>query len=113
MSLNDVTAEDLASTDTAVVGALGTGETTLRPAVGRSELVEEGVLLLQSEPWLSVLVGLHELSTVVPVVELVGNAIRVPALGEDQDVVTSTEGVGEDGDWAKVDVRVLTRGLAC
>lgn len=45
MGLDDVTAVDLAGTDTAVVGALGTGETTAGPAVGPAIGTEQSVLL--------------------------------------------------------------------
>jgi len=82
VGLNNVTAVDLAGTNTAVVWPLGTGETSLWPSVWVLILVEEGVFLLETEPWLLVLVGLHELSTVVSVVELVWGAIGVPALVE-------------------------------
>ena len=45
-------------------------------------------------------------------VELVGGSIGVPGLTEDQDVVTETEGVREDGDRAEVDIGVVAGGLA-
>jgi hypothetical protein len=48
----------------------------------------------------------------VAVVELVGGSVRVPGLAQDEDVVTLAEGVGEDGDRANVDIRVVTGGLA-
>ena len=112
MGLDDVAAVDLAGADTTVVRTLGTGETAPRPAVGSTELVEKGVLLLETEPGDVVLVGPHELGTLVAVVELVGGAVGVPALGEDEDVVTATERVREDGDGAQVDVGVLAGGLA-
>lgn len=56
--------------------------------------------------------GLHDLGGIVPVVELVGRAIGVPALSEDEDVGGATEGVGEDGNGLQVDVGVVTGGLA-
>lgn len=46
------------------------------------------------------------------VVELVGAAIGVPGLAEDEDVVTLAEGVGEDSARAEVDIGVVTGGLA-
>lgn len=45
------------------------------------------------------------------VVELVGGSIGIPGLTEDEDVVTETEGIGEDGDGAQVDIGVVTGGL--
>ena len=45
------------------------------------------------------------------VVGLVGGTVVVVALGEDDDVVTTTEGVLEDGSWPQVDIGVATRSL--
>lgn len=46
------------------------------------------------------------------VVVLVGSAIGVPALGEDDDVGRAPEGIGEDGAWSEVDIGVVAGGLA-
>lgn len=112
MGLDDIAAVDLTGTDTAVVGALGTGEATDGPAVGAVVHVEEGVLLLEAEPRLLLLVGLHELVGLIAVVVGIGGAIGVPALADDEDVGCQAEWIGEDGDGAEVDVGVVTRGLA-
>jgi len=112
VSLDDVSAVDLASADTAVVWALWTWVATNWPAIGLVKGVEEGVLLLKTEPWLVGLVGFHELGTLVAVVELVWGSIGIPALGNDQDVGSTTEGVGEDGNGSEVDIRVVTGSLA-
>jgi hypothetical protein len=112
VSLDDVTAVDLAGTDTTVVRALGTGETTLGPAVWPAIGAKKGVLLLQTEPELFLGVCLHQAVAVVTVVELVGAAIGVPGFAENEDVVTLTEGVGVDSNGAEVDIGVVTRGLA-
>lgn len=112
VGLNNVTAVDLAGTNTAVVWSLGTGVTSLWPSVWVSILVKEGIFLLKTEPWLLVFVGLHELSTVVSVVELVWGTIRVPALVENQDIVTSTERIWVNGNWSQVDIGVLTGSLS-
>jgi hypothetical protein len=61
VGLNDISLDDLASTHTAVVGALGGGEASSGPAVGAVVQVEEGVLLLQTEPGVALGVALHEL----------------------------------------------------
>ena len=45
------------------------------------------------------------------VVGLVWGAVVVVALGKNEDVVTTTEGVFEDGSGPQIDVRVLTRSL--
>jgi hypothetical protein len=112
VSLNNITAVDLASADTAVVGALGTGETALGPAVRPAIGTEEGVFLLQTEPELFLGVGLHQTSGLVAVVELVGGTIGIPGLAQNEDVVTETEGVGVNGNGTEVDIGVVTGGLA-
>lgn len=112
MRLDNVTAVDLAGTDTAVVRTLGAGETALGPGVWPAVGAEDGVLLLQTEPELVLGVGVHQALGLVAVVELVGAAIGVPGLAEDEDVVTAAEGVREDGHGADVDVGVVTGGLA-
>ncbi|KAI3479577.1 hypothetical protein L1887_58390 [Cichorium endivia] len=88
VGLDEVTGEDLAGTGTAVVGTLGAGETALGPA----------------RPG-------HDLVALVAVVRLVGGAVVVVALGENNDVVTATEGVGVVGGGAEVDIRVAAGGL--
>lgn len=112
VGLDDVTAVDPAGTNTTVVRTLGTGETTTGPAVGPAIGTEESVLLLETEPELLLGVGLHQAGGIVAVVELVGAAISIPGLAENEDVVTLAEGVGEDSDGAQVDVGVVTGGLA-
>ena len=67
MSLDDVTAIDLVGTNTAVVGSLGSGEPVLGPSEGVHVLVQEGVLLFDSEPGLLVLRKQYKISAQVPV----------------------------------------------
>ena len=55
MSLYDVSAVDLVGANSAVVGALRSGETILWPSEGMLVLIQKGVLLLDSEPWNKVL----------------------------------------------------------
>ena len=112
MSLDDISAVDLASTNTTVVWALGTGETVDRPAIRSIGHIEKSVLLLETEPWLVLLVGLHELSSLMAVVELVWSSIGVPALSNNQDVWVTTEGVGEDSNGSEVNIRVVAWCLA-
>jgi hypothetical protein len=112
VSVDNVALDDLASAYTAVVGALGSRETTRGPAVRPIVGVEEGVLLLKTEPGLAVSVQLHDLLALMAVVELVGGAVGVPALGEDDDIGGTAERIGEDGDGPQVDVGVVTGGLA-
>ena len=111
VSLDDITAVDLAGTDTTVVRTLGTGETATGPAVGPPIGTEESVLLLQTEPEALAGVSLHQTVGIMTVVELVGASIGIPGLTEDKDVVTLAEGVGVVSDGAKVDIGVVTGGL--
>ena len=98
-------------TSAAVVGALGTRETALGPTVGGAVHIEEGVLLLDTEPGLDVLCLVHDLLGMVAVVGAVRGAVVVVALGENEDVLTAAERVLEDGGGAEVDVRVAAGGL--
>lgn len=84
------------------------------PAEWPAVQVEKGVLLLETEPGLLGGVLLHQLSSLVSVVELVRCAIGHPALRQDEDVVAAqgTERVGVDGYGLQVDIAVVARGLA-
>jgi hypothetical protein len=112
VSLYDITAHDLAGTDSAVVWSLGSGETRLGPAVWPSVHAKEGVLLLETEPVFLGLVGVHEDFGGVTEIVAVWFSIGHPGFADDQDVVTKTDRIGEVGFWAKVDIGVVTRGLA-
>ena len=113
VSLDEITSVDLSSADTAVVRALGTGETTLGPAVRLVVHVKERVLLLDTEPRLLGGSLGHDLLGSVPVVALVGGAVVVVALGKNNDVVAKTEGVRVEGSRAEVNVRVVAGSLVC
>ena len=89
-------------TSTAVVWALRSGETAFWPAEWSAIHVEQSVLLLQTEPRDVVLGQIHDLLRVVAVVGPVRGAVIVVALREDEDVVTATEGVLEDGSSTEV-----------
>jgi hypothetical protein len=112
VSLHDVSAVYLSGTNTTVVRPLGTGETTLWPTIGLVVLIKQSVLLFKTKPWLMVFVSVHQAGTLMSVVELVGGTIRVPAFRKDKDVWRTTERIREDGTWAQVDVRVISRRLA-
>jgi hypothetical protein len=58
------------------------------------------------------LVGFHKLSTLVAVVELVWGSIRIPALGDDQDIWGATEWIGENRNGSQVNIGVVTWSLA-
>lgn len=70
-------------TSTAVIGALGSRETAFGPPIGRTVSVEEGVLLLETEPGDLLLCLLHDLGSMVTVVGPVGGAVIVVGLCED------------------------------
>jgi hypothetical protein len=88
---------NFARTSTAVVRALGTRETALWPTEWGTVDVEQAVLLLKTEPGFLFLGEFHNLCGMVTMVGLVGSAIVVVTLGEDEDIITTTEGVLEDG----------------
>lgn len=111
MSLDDVPAENFASANTAVVWSLRSWIATLGPAIWPSIRAKDGVLLLQTKPWLVLGISLHQPHGLVAVVVLVGGPIRIPGLGHDQDVVATSERIGEDGDGANVDIRVVAGRL--
>jgi hypothetical protein len=93
-------------------GDVRSRETANRPSVRPVIVVEESVLLLETEPRHTLGVGLHDLGALMAVVVLVGGAVGVPALGEDDDVGRAAEGVRVDGTRAQVDIGVVAGGLA-
>lgn len=112
VSEDNVALHDVARPNTTVVLELGGGEAALGPAVRPVIVADEGVLLLEAEPRLRLLVEFHRLGTLVAVVKLIGRTVGVPAFREDEDVRRAGEGVGEDGDRLQVDIRVAVRRLA-
>lgn len=104
VSLDDISAVDLASPYTTVVWSLGPWETLLGPAIRSAVKTKEGVFLLETKPWLLLGIGLHETGAVMSVIELVGGAIVVPTLAEHENVIAATEGIGVDFNRSEVDV---------
>lgn len=98
-------------TNTAIVGSLGAREASLGPSEWLVIRIKQGVLLLEAEPGLVLLDGVHHLLGVMTVVSPVGSTVVVVALGKDEDVVATTEGIPEDGGWAKVDIGIMARSL--
>jgi len=109
----DIASVDLAGTDTTVVWTLWSWETADGPAVRSAEGIEESILLFKTEPRIVLLVFLHQLGAFGAVVELVRCAVRVVAFGENEDVVSTPEGVGVHGNGLKVDIGIVSRSLAC
>lgn len=104
VSLNDIPAVDLPSAYTTVIWTLGPWKTLLGPAIRSTVETKQGVFLLKTKPWLLLGVGLHKSGAVMTVVELVGRAIVIPALAQNEDVVATTEWIGEDFDRSEIDV---------
>lgn len=76
MGFNDITAENLASTDTTVVLALRFGIAEFGPAIGLLGLrVDQHVFLLNTKPGVAVCVGIHDFLACSAVIGLVGSAI--------------------------------------
>lgn len=98
-------------TDTAIIRALRRGITALWPSEWLVIYVEQGIFLLETEPWFDFLCLVHDLLRMVAVVGLVGSSVVVVGLSEDENVLSTTEGIPEDGSRAKVDIRVVTGGL--
>jgi len=112
VGLYNVSAEDLASTNTTVVWTLRTWETIDWPAIRSVRHIKECVFLLKTEPWLMVLVCLHKLGSLVTVVELVGGSIGIPAFGQDQNIWGAAKRIRENSDRPEIDVRVVARSLS-
>mmetsp|Transcript_21456 Transcript_21456/g.54623 ORF Transcript_21456/g.54623 Transcript_21456/m.54623 type:complete len:350 (-) Transcript_21456:230-1279(-) len=121
--LGDVAADGHAGAGGAVVGALGCGVAALGPAqrpLGGS--VEQRVLLLNAKPGLLGLGLLHHLGAGGARVGGDGLQGRHGAIGQhagglvrvahDEDVVTATEGILEDGAGNQVHLGVVAGGLA-
>ena len=87
MSLDDITAVDLAGANTTVVGALGSGESVLGPAVGPAGAVKESVFLLKTEPDVMILVLVQDDCGIVAVVVLVRLPVGAVSLAHDENVV--------------------------
>lgn len=114
MGLNDVSGVDFGGTDTTVVWTLWSWETAFRPAVDVAiDRVQESVFLFQTEPNFFLGVGSHQLAALMSMVELVWGAVVVPALGQNDDVVASSERIWVEGDRLQVDIRVVAGSLAC
>ena len=112
MRLDDITAVDTSSTDTAVVRALWSREASRRPTVRPPVRTQKGVFLFQTEPKLVLGIGFHQPCGVVSEVVFVWGSIWVPSLAHDQNVGLQTDWIGENGDWTDVDIRIVTGSLA-
>jgi hypothetical protein len=112
VGFDNVSAKDLACTYTAVVWALRTWEAIKGPAIRPVGHIKECVFLLKTEPGLVILVCLHELGSLVTVVELVRGSIRIPAFTHNQNIWSATKRVRENSDRAEIDIGVVAWGLS-
>merc|ERR1719242_2210275 len=106
VSLHNVPAVDLVSPHPAVVGTLWPGEPVLGPAEWVLVLVQQSVLLLDTEPWVVVLGLLHHLLAGLPLVGVSWQLVVLVRLAQHQDVVAPPEGVRVDLDGVQVGVGV-------
>ena len=111
VSLNDVTAVDTASADTAVVGPLRTREAVSGPAVWPAVESQKSVFLLQTKPDLVLFVGLHQACGIMAEIEFIRCSIRVPGLAHDQNIVAEADGVSVHSHWSNIDIGVVARRL--
>jgi len=112
VSLNDVAAEDTASSHATVVWTLGARESIFRPAVWPAIRAKKCVLLFETKPDFVAGIRVHQSCRFVAIVELVWCSIGIPRLTHDQDIVTQTDGVWEGCDWSDVDIGIVAGSLA-
>jgi hypothetical protein len=108
---DQITCKDLSGTDTAIIRTLGTGETALGPLEWLVIVIEEGILLFETEPRLVCRGLIHDFLCMMAIVGPVWSSVVVIALCEDEDVGATAEGIAEDGSRTKIDVRVASWGL--
>ena len=111
MSLDNVTAVNLVSSNAAVVGSLGSRETILGPSEGVLILIQKGVLLFNAKPRVLVLGPGHDFVTGLTAIGLGRKLIVLVSFAQDQLVVAKTEGVLVKGHGVQVDIRVATLSL--
>ena len=121
MSISNSSSEADITTNGAVVWTLVGRVSACWPSVWVSfELVvilQDGVLLLNTVPWFLGRVGIENLLGEMPEVcvgwheVLVGVVGPDVGLGENHNVVSSSEGIREEETWLEDDLRVLGCGL--
>ena len=93
---------------TTAVRSLRARETTCWPTERPSVEIHQHVFLPEPEPWLLVNCGVHDFLGSRTVVRLVGGTVVVVRLSHNEDVITATGWVLEDGSSPKVDIGVGT-----
>ena len=110
MGLDDLTSDHLGSADAAIVRALGGGEALLGPAERRT-ISEERVFLLDTEHGL--LVGVLRSCRYAggSGVGWMRRAVREFDLAQDEDVVSTPDGVGAGEHRTQNAIRIVARAL--
>ena len=111
MSSLNVPPVDISGPDSAVVRSLGPRVAILGPTERLLVIVEQGVLLLNSKPWLLILGLLHNLKTLLPLVGLHWLVLVVIRITQDEEVVALVERAGVHLDWMNVDITIFASSL--
>mmetsp|Transcript_19067 Transcript_19067/g.35941 ORF Transcript_19067/g.35941 Transcript_19067/m.35941 type:complete len:383 (+) Transcript_19067:143-1291(+) len=112
VGLDELTADGVASTNTAVIRTLGTSVAALRESKRPLDVsVEHGVLLLEAKPWLFGLVLVHGSDAGGTLVGFESVALVIVGVAENDDVLSATERVAVD--LARLDdhLGVMSGGL--
>ena len=106
MGLDDIATVDFIGTDTAVVGSLGSRESVLGPSEWMQIVVQQCVLLFDTEPGILVTGCLHGFEASCTVVCFGRLLIVLVRIAEDQSVVAQIERIAVDGHRMQENVRV-------
>ena len=86
-------------------------ETTFRPTERMTICIKEGVFLLEAKPGDMLLSKIHGLLGEMAEIGAVWSAIAVVSFSKDEDVVTASERILEEGSRSKVYIGVMPRDL--
>lgn len=104
VSLNDVTTVHFVSASSAIVGTLWAWETTLWPSQWLTVCVQQGVLLLNAEPWLVGGAFVDDLLAASTVVGLRWFAVVRVGLAQNENMWSLTEWVTVDSNRVQVHI---------
>ena len=121
VSVSDDSTEAVVGADGAIVWSLGSGISVVRPSDGPgcelSLSSNQGILLLDSVPWLFVSTGVENCLGVASKVGvswlelLAGGVLPLVSLGHDDEVLALSEWIAVVGDRLHDDFRVVGGGL--
>jgi len=112
VGLHHITTVDPTGAHTAVVGALGSWEALLGPAIGVTVDIQQGVLLLHTEPGMLVTGRVASLDALGAVVGVRGLLVVLVGLAQHDLVLAQTEGVPIQSAGVQVNVAVAALCLA-